>query len=1546
MYNKSQLSRDKKNAKKQVSMPNPFGKDVDYVSQMGYRDDSPFKDRPYIDINTPNGTIDMSNTGVDLIANGRFLPKYSGTHQFDTNVVREERIAEEGGEYLELDEDQIDAYRAGGYIVEELPTAQDGLETGVVESKTPWAGAANFTGEETTPPVIFEGKDVTVKAQGPKWAKFQKEYESSKPWEKFLYGEQEKYLRKNKGLNKAAGVSMDNFPQAERIRIKQEYDQKMNDYITRRLGKSEGFNPRRRGEWVDQLTDREKQIVAGSRYGSKLQPDAWSRFMSGARSIYNAGPLSNVTGDITTQIPGYTKKENKAALNNWAEGMEAVAPLDIPGMVVANKMKNMNAENPSWYSGEMMANVDYGDVAAMNPLTLLDLYGLPAGAMQLGRGVAKGSKALGQTLETQKALLSNAYDKVATGNSLLTDLGVRPWKVERPTGAIRSSDYIVKPYTDYETELFTKYGFGMRDLTPEDWEHFSKLTKSGVTDFSKGDYPISRVIGYYAPASSENKAIEALKRGDVFATPAEKNIRTWSAGVPDISERDWMHGRTRLIIPSRYTKDLGSHFAGMPYYDKRVDFVWNHPVHKQPNMRSVLEKELMGNIPEGFKVIGTSSEDGMRNLIIKPLKNSGLSSQFTRSGLGGMDMSNHVIKNVDYYTQLLNTYNSKTLPAANRKFYKDLIANVKKQDGLVTERQLNELKRLATGNFDFGSKGYNKGYEEGGTSEPPVKTLPEVTVRPKTLGSIVDNRPEYTKGYYDPWGVSDNTLENVLEIFDPTGMTSWDDIVRAEREFGKDSWQANLERLGAMPFLGKAAKTLKGVRVPMTARQARSYNTTVKGLQGASRLGRGSDAYQAAEEFGTGGSYVDNQLTHFQKAGTVPLWYKENEINPSAFVSGYRGGEEPNTYKYGFLDNAGPGQLIGGAGFGIPKYGVDANVTGIVPTSPEEMQYFKGVYGANLSKQFKDVNLGLGVNTAITGYPGEKGFVRDPMSFEPSVSLKYNFKKDGGRTLDPGNNVLELHMFYDKDVYKEDGGYVLPQAQNGMSWKNKIKKAFNKEVTVPTNEQLAQYLNPEYQRVTEGQEISVKPTGEQISSTYNDFMYSKAEAESDIISKRASDCFSESGYNCAQSAFSYYDKYVAPKLPGGKSSWQLKESAGMYSGDEGGNPSYKDAGRSWDSWDLAGGFKRNKGKLFFTSKDNNNRPLNDKFKDMNQTQIEQYWRDLKLPLGTIINGGGADDDDSFRTMAGDTGKGYNTEQGLAASNHTTDVVGYDRYGTPYIYDEGHIYSIADPRALVNIMGITNIIAPRENARYTFDKIKKGKNWQQKIEKLNLNLPGASMISDIDEMKPFMSQLEKNKKDMMNTFKMTNDEYDEYAKRAVATALTETKGGQDDASWRYGIVPAYVTDKIGIGDSQGITQIDPQAAIWAKKNGEFNNPDLVEQLDDLGISEWNYDPWNPNHQAIVTMGLLKQNKKLADTKFKEVKGNNQDLADPAKGYYMWNSPRTVYQGEAQGDNINVKRFMDYYDMLDMYNKKDGGAVEYLTQEQIDRLRAQGYHVVEE
>jgi len=45
----------------------------------------------------------------------------------------------------------------------------------------------------------------------------------------------------------------------------------------------------------------------------------------------------------------------------------------------------------------------------------------------------------------------------------------------------------------------------------------------------------------------------------------------------------------------------------------------------------------------------------------------------------------------------------------NRKFYEGLIASIKKQDGLVSERQYNELQRLKTGDFNFGKKAYQEG---------------------------------------------------------------------------------------------------------------------------------------------------------------------------------------------------------------------------------------------------------------------------------------------------------------------------------------------------------------------------------------------------------------------------------------------------------------------------------------------------------------------------------------------------------------------------------------------------------------------------------------------------------------------------------------------------------------------------------------------------------------------------------------------------------------------------------------------------------------------
>ena len=92
--NKRQLNIDER-ASKGTPKKNPNLRGD--VSKMGYRDDSPYRNEPYLDINTPSGIIDMSGTGIPLMANGRILPPYSGQHQFDSNVVREVPLAQYGG---------------------------------------------------------------------------------------------------------------------------------------------------------------------------------------------------------------------------------------------------------------------------------------------------------------------------------------------------------------------------------------------------------------------------------------------------------------------------------------------------------------------------------------------------------------------------------------------------------------------------------------------------------------------------------------------------------------------------------------------------------------------------------------------------------------------------------------------------------------------------------------------------------------------------------------------------------------------------------------------------------------------------------------------------------------------------------------------------------------------------------------------------------------------------------------------------------------------------------------------------------------------------------------------------------------------------------------------------------------------------------------------------------------------------------------------------------------------------------------------------------
>ena len=99
----------------------------------------------------------------------------------------------------------------------------------------------------------------------------------------------------------------------------------------------------------------------------------------------------------------------------------------------------------------------------------------------------------------------------------------------------------------------------------------------------------------------------------------------------------------------------------------------------------------------------------------------------------------------------------------------------------------------------------------------------------------------------------DSTLENIFEIIDPSGMSSWEDVYKSYQETGM-SPGTKLEIFGALPLLGKVGKFGKFLGPLLTAGYANKRLKTNAGLvsniiQSVPYMGRGTDATQAIQQY-------------------------------------------------------------------------------------------------------------------------------------------------------------------------------------------------------------------------------------------------------------------------------------------------------------------------------------------------------------------------------------------------------------------------------------------------------------------------------------------------------------------------------------------------------------------------------------------------------------------------------------------------------------------------------------------------------------------------
>lgn len=95
----------------------------------------------------------------------------------------------------------------------------------------------------------------------------------------------------------------------------------------------------------------------------------------------------------------------------------------------------------------------------------------------------------------------------------------------------------------------------------------------------------------------------------------------------------------------------------------------------------------------------------------------------------------------------------------------------------------------------------------------------------------------------------DSMAENIFEIVDPTGITSWDDVARSYKKTGL-SGETMWEALGAVPVIGKLGKVGKAIDkistgLKMTSRQAKQAKMTSRILKSTPAATRASDVQQA-----------------------------------------------------------------------------------------------------------------------------------------------------------------------------------------------------------------------------------------------------------------------------------------------------------------------------------------------------------------------------------------------------------------------------------------------------------------------------------------------------------------------------------------------------------------------------------------------------------------------------------------------------------------------------------------------------------------------------
>lgn len=220
------------------------------------------------------------------------------------------------------------------YLTPDLPTKKHPLDPNP-DGNLP----SYFKGSKENP---VELNEVTVTAKAPQWLKYRNEYVKNNPFNIDEYVEN----RFNNPVGREVIEKIDQ--EGWRKKLKQEglekrYNSAM-DYVGEQLVKNKPQGKLSRAEWLNQMTDKEEEII---KRNPKYQSSLWADTKRGLTSLVEQNPLQTFQNILNSS--DYTNREKQEMLKDYidhpvmsklGDAAKILNPLTVPSKMVQSTYKD------------------------------------------------------------------------------------------------------------------------------------------------------------------------------------------------------------------------------------------------------------------------------------------------------------------------------------------------------------------------------------------------------------------------------------------------------------------------------------------------------------------------------------------------------------------------------------------------------------------------------------------------------------------------------------------------------------------------------------------------------------------------------------------------------------------------------------------------------------------------------------------------------------------------------------------------------------------------------------------------------------------------------------------------------------------------------------------------------------------------------------------------------------------------------------------------------------------------------------------------------